>query len=79
MAVKPGLCLTWSELPKTGFLTTRLKGCATEVKWIELLQAASPFGFNDTIYFEANISKMPDFGVVYKNVDLDIMVYGKRK
>ena len=24
MAVKPGLCRTWSETPKTGFLTTRL-------------------------------------------------------
>ena len=24
MAVQPGLCPTWSETPKTGFLTTRL-------------------------------------------------------
>ena len=24
MAVQPGLCRTWSEIPKTGFLTTRL-------------------------------------------------------
>ena len=24
VAVQPGLCLTWSETPKTGFLTTRL-------------------------------------------------------
>ena len=24
MAVQPGLCGTWSETPKTGFLTTRL-------------------------------------------------------
>ena len=24
MAVQPGLCRTWSETPKTGFLTTRL-------------------------------------------------------
>ena len=23
MAVKPGLCVTWSEIPKTGFLETR--------------------------------------------------------
>ena len=27
MAVQPGLCETWSETPKTGFLTTRLKFC----------------------------------------------------
>ena len=25
VAVQPGLCQTWSETPKTGFLTTRLK------------------------------------------------------
>ena len=25
MAVQPGLCRTWSETPKTGFLRTRLK------------------------------------------------------
>ena len=24
MAVQPGLCRTWSETPKTGFITTRL-------------------------------------------------------
>ena len=24
VAVQPGLCRTWSEIPKTGFLTTRL-------------------------------------------------------
>ena len=24
MAVQPGLCWTWSETPKTGFLATRL-------------------------------------------------------
>ena len=24
VAVQPGLCLTWSDTPKTGFLTTRL-------------------------------------------------------
>ena len=27
MAVQSGLCQTWSETPKTGFLTTRLKSC----------------------------------------------------
>ena len=25
VAVQPGLCQTWSETPKTGFLATRLK------------------------------------------------------
>ena len=27
MAVQPGLCQTWSEIPKTGFLVTRLILC----------------------------------------------------
>ena len=35
----------------------------TELKWIKLLQSASPLGFNDNIYQEGNISKMPDFDV----------------
>ena len=31
MAVNPGLCRTWSKIPKTGFLTTRLiLGCLHE-------------------------------------------------
>ena len=31
-AVQPGLCGTWSEAPKTGFLTTRLKlSCAFRI------------------------------------------------
>ena len=29
VAVQPGLCGTWSETPKTGFLRTRLKSCQT--------------------------------------------------
>ena len=29
VAVQPGLCWTWSETPKTGFLTTRLICCCT--------------------------------------------------
>ena len=32
MAAQPGLCRTWSEIPKTGFLMTRLKyDCTTRV------------------------------------------------
>ena len=33
----------------------------TKLKWIKLLQSASPLGFNDNIYREGKISKMPDF------------------
>ena len=40
-----------------------IKRFETELKWIKLLQCASPLGFNDNIYQEGNISKMPDFDV----------------
>ena len=32
-----------------------------ELKWIKLLQTPHPLGFNDTIYHESNISRLPDF------------------
>ena len=35
----------------------------TELKWIKLLQSASPLGSYNTINQEGNISKMPDFDV----------------
>ena len=38
-----------------------------ETEWIELLQSASPLGFNDNIYQEGNISKMPDKVFVIPN------------
>ena len=37
-----------------------IKRFETELKWIRLLQSASPLGFNDNIYHEGNISKMPE-------------------
>ena len=40
-----------------------MKRLETELKWIKLLQSVSPLGFNDNIYQEGNISKMPDFDV----------------
>ena len=40
-----------------------IKSLETELKWIKLLQSASPLGFYDNIYQEGNISKMPDFDV----------------
>lgn len=40
-----------------------IKRFETELKWIKLLQTASPLGLNDNIYHEGNISKMPDFDV----------------
>ena len=40
-----------------------IKRLETELKWIQLLQYASPLGFNDDNYLEGNIYKMPDFDV----------------
>ena len=36
----------------------------TELKWIKLLQTPYPLGFNDDIYHEGTLSKMPDFDVI---------------
>ena len=35
----------------------------TELKWIKSLQTPFPLGYNDNIYHQGNISKMPDFDV----------------
>ena len=34
-----------------------------ELKWIKLLQTPHLLGFNDNIYHEGNISRLPDFDV----------------
>ena len=34
-----------------------------ELKWIKLLQTPHPLSFNDNIYHEGNISRLPDFDV----------------
>ena len=34
-----------------------------EFKWIKLLQTPHPLGFNNNIYHEGNISRLPDFDV----------------
>ena len=41
-----------------------IKRFETELKWIKLLQTPFPLGFNDNIYHEGNISKIPDFDVL---------------
>ena len=32
-----------------------------ELKWIKLIQTPHPLGFNDNIYHEGNISRLPGF------------------
>ena len=46
-----------------------------ELKWIKRLQTPFPLGFNDNIYHEGNISKMPDFDAFSR---LDIKKRNKR-
>ena len=38
-----------------------IKRHKNELKWIKFLQSPFPLGFNDNIYYEGYISKMPDF------------------
>ena len=50
-----------------------IKRRETELKWIKLLQTPYPLGFNDNIYHEGNVSKMPDFYV------FSLLEFHKRK
>ena len=59
--VQPVEKLIYDENSSVRFNTIKI--FETELKWIKLLQSASPLGFNDNIYQEGNISKMPDFDV----------------
>ena len=65
--------------------TERLKNISRhelELKWIKRLQTPFPLGFNDNIYHEETISKMPDSDAfslleIKKNVINDPMVSAK--
>ena len=59
--VQPVEKMIYEENSSVRFNT--IKRFESEFKWIKLLQSASPLGFNDNIYQEGNISKMPDFDV----------------
>ena len=53
--------LIYDENSSVRFNTIR--SLETELKWIKLLQSASPLGFNGNVYQEGKISKMSDFDV----------------
>ena len=60
--VQPVEKLTYEKNSPSRF--TIIKRLETELKWIKLLlQTPFPLGFNDNIYHESNISKIPDFDV----------------
>ena len=59
--VQPVAKLTYDKNSSSRFKI--IKRHETELKWIKLLKTPFPLGFNDNIYHEGNISKMPDFDV----------------
>ena len=65
--------------------STRLKNIKRheiELKRITFLQSHFPLGFNDNIYHEGNISKMPDFDVFFSVLECKkrkSRSHGKRK
>ena len=69
--VQPVEKLIYDENSSVRFNT--IKRLETELKWIKLLQSASPLGFKDNIYQKGNNSKMPDFDV------FSLLVIRKRK
>ena len=63
--------LSYNENSTVRFKT--IKSFETELKRITLLQSASPLGFNDNIYHEGSIFKMPDVDV------FSLLEFRKRK
>ena len=59
--VQPVEKLTYNKNSSSRFKI--IKSHETKLKCIKLLQTPFPLGFNDNIYHESNISKMPDFDV----------------
>ena len=59
--VQPVEKLTYDKNSSSRFKI--IKRHKTELKWMNLLQTPFPLGFNDNIYHEGNISKIPDFDV----------------
>ena len=57
--MKPVEKLTYGKNSSSRFKI--IKRHETELKWIKLLR--TPLGFNDNIYHEGIVSKMPDFDV----------------
>ena len=64
--------------PNSSTRFKNIKRHETELKWIRFLQSPFPLGFNDNIYHEGNVSKMPDLDYFLfwnvKNVKVDLMV-----
>ena len=51
--------------PKLSSRLKNIKQHETELKWINFLQSPIPLGFNDNIYHEGYISKMPHSDVFF--------------
>ena len=60
--VQPVEKISYDE--NSSVIIKNIKRFETELKWIKLLQTSFPLRFNDSIYHEGNISKIPDFDVL---------------
>ena len=58
MSVQPGLCRTWSETPKTGFLTTRLIYKASMLNQKVILNQYTVLQLNCTAFWPSYINFM---------------------
>ena len=68
--------------PNSSSRLKNIKRHETELKWNNFLQSHFPLGFNDNIYHEGNISKMPDFEVFFSVLECNkgkSRSHGKRK
>ena len=62
MVVQPGLCGTWSETLKTGFLTTRLIYCRLLYKFVENERNVKGNDKITVTYFVSGLSKPDETG-----------------
>ena len=68
VAVQPGLCRTWSETPKTGFLTTRLKYDSIVHRRVNVTICITMHSFLDNNdYADANRIRNTQNTTIFKN------------
>ena len=80
VAVQPGLCRTWSETPKTGFLTSRLilyafslsQATGSSDHWIMTLFLLFELQNLDFLLFEQNLQNLGGFSVMLYDIIMDL-------
>ena len=59
MAVQPGLCRTWSETPKTGFLTMRLTCFSAKDHRITCFSAKEEYSGDEASKYQSSAASSP--------------------